>query len=74
MRVQRRHGGLLRRVAAGTGVEEVLGLERRVAGLAEAMAENAVLEELLAVRLAELERALLPRLEQHQRQAREKQV
>ncbi|MBC9733369.1 hypothetical protein [Nocardioides marmotae] len=60
--------GLLRRVAAGTGVEEVLVLERRIDDLAEAVAENAALEAPLTAIVAELEQSLVGPLEHRLRQ------
>lgn len=54
---------LLRRVAAGTGVEDVLDLERRVEELAEAVEENAALETPLTALVVELEQALVAPLE-----------
>lgn len=62
-----RSSGLLRRVAAGTGVEEVLALERQVAAVAEAVAENAALEVPLTAMVAELEQALVGPLEHRAR-------
>ncbi|MDN4162233.1 hypothetical protein [Nocardioides abyssi] len=58
-----RSSEVLRRVAAGTGVEEVLALERRVDRLAEAVEENAALEVPLTAMVAELEQALVAPLE-----------
>lgn len=62
-----RSSTVLRRVAAGTGVEEVLALERRVDRLSEAVAENAALEVPLTAMVAELEQALIGPLEHRAR-------
>lgn len=58
---------LARRVAAGIGLDEVIELRRRVDDLAEAVAENAALEEPLKARVADLERALIGPLEHRRR-------
>lgn len=58
---------LARRVAAGIGLDEVIELRRRVDELAEAVAENAALEEPLKERVADLERALIGPLEHRRR-------
>ncbi|GGO77701.1 hypothetical protein [Nocardioides deserti] len=62
-----RSSGVLRRVAAGTGVEEVLALEKQVDQLAEAIEENAALEVPLTAMVAELEQALVGPLEHRMR-------
>jgi DNA-binding HxlR family transcriptional regulator len=56
-----------RRVASGIGLEQVLRLERSVDAVAEAAAENAVLDVGLEHRVTELERSLVPLLEARQR-------
>ena len=56
-----------RRVASGIGLEQVLRLERSVDAVAEAAAENAVLDVGLDRRITELERSLVPLLESRQR-------
>ncbi|MEV7431550.1 hypothetical protein AB0N29_18195 [Nocardioides sp. NPDC092400] len=71
MRGLPRRSDVLGRVAAGTGVEEVLALEQKVEELAEAVAENAALEVPLAVIVAELEQALVGPLEHRVRLAAE---
>lgn len=58
---------LARRVVAGIGLDEVIDLRRRVDDLAEAVDENAALEEPLRARVADLERALVGPLEQRRR-------
>lgn len=67
MRSRRRAEALARRLAASTGIEEVLRLKRRVEDLTEAVAENAALEVPLAARVAELEQSLIGALEDRQR-------
>ncbi|MDN4174969.1 hypothetical protein QWY28_18545 [Nocardioides sp. SOB77] len=71
MRRLPRSSGVLRRVAAGTGVEEVLALERQVEELADAVAENAALEVPLTAIVAELEQSLVGPLEHRLRQVAE---
>lgn len=63
MRAPRRADDLARRIAAGTGIEDVLRLQRRVDALAESVAENAALEGPLTARVTELELALIEPLE-----------
>lgn len=63
MRRLARPSSLLRRVAAGTGAEEVGHLERRVEELAEAVEENAALEVPLTAIVAALEQSLVEPLE-----------
>ena len=50
----------VRRVAVGIGLHQVIALERAVDDLAEAVAENALLEVGLERRVSELEQSLLP--------------
>ena len=62
--------GVARRVAAGTGLEEVLRLQRRVESLEVAVAENTTLAEPLTAQVAALEQALVVSLEHRVRQVR----
>jgi hypothetical protein len=62
-RIAGRGKDLARRAAAGTGLEEVIHLERRVDALAESVAENRALEDRLTARVADLERLLVGPLE-----------
>jgi hypothetical protein len=66
-RVAGRGRQLAWRVAAGTGLDEVIHLGRRVDVVAEAVAENAALEIPLAACVSELERRLVAPLEARQR-------
>jgi uncharacterized coiled-coil protein SlyX len=50
-------------MAAGTGLEEVLRLQRRVEDLEEAVAENTLLVDPLAAQVTALEQALVDPLE-----------
>ncbi len=59
--------GAARRVASGIGLEQVLRLERTVDAVAEAAEENSVLQAGLERRVSELERSLVPLLEDRQR-------
>jgi hypothetical protein len=59
---------LARRVAAGTGVDELVHLRRRVDALVESVAENRALQAPLTARVAELERRLVGPLEERLRQ------
>ncbi|WP_435743049.1 hypothetical protein [Nocardioides sp. SYSU DS0663] len=67
MRRRLRSPDVLRRVAAGTGVEEVAELARQVEELAEAVEENAALEVPLTALVADLERSLVEPLERRLR-------
>ena len=64
-----RYDAVLARVAAGTGVHDVLALQEQVEALAEAVAENAALEVGLVDRVGSLERSLVAVIEHHGRQA-----
>lgn len=59
MRVPARLDGVARRMAAGTGLEEVLRLRRRVEDLEEAVAENTLLAGPLEAQVTALEQALV---------------
>ncbi|MDP2775630.1 MAG: hypothetical protein Q8O61_18905 [Nocardioides sp.] len=63
LRVPARLDGVARRMAAGTGLEEVLRLQRRVEDLEEAVAENTLLAEgvadSLTAQVTALEQALV---------------
>lgn len=63
VKVPGRLDGVARRVAAGTGLEEVLRLQRRVDDLEEAVAENTLLAGPLAAQVSALEQALVSPLE-----------
>lgn len=63
LKVPGRLDGAARRMAAGTGLEEVLRLQRRVADLEEAVAENTLLAEPLTAQVSALEQALVGPLE-----------
>lgn len=63
MKVPARLDGVARRMAAGTGLEEVLRLQRRVDDLEEAVAENTLLAEPLTAQVTALEQALVGPLE-----------
>lgn len=63
LKVPGRLDGVARRMAAGTGLEEVLRLQRRVDDLEEAVAENTLLAEPLAAQVTALEQALVGPLE-----------
>jgi len=63
VKVPARLDGVARRMAAGTGLEEVLRLQRRVEDLEEAVAENSALAGPLAAQVAALEQALVAPLE-----------
>lgn len=70
MRIPGRLEGVARRVATGTGLEEVLRLQRRVESLEVAVAENSALAEPLEAQVAALEQALVMPLEHRVRQVR----
>lgn len=70
VRVPGRLDGVVRRVAAGTGLEEVLRLQRRIESLEVAVAENTALAEPLEAQVAALEQALVGSLEHRSRQVR----
>ncbi|MFA6576693.1 MAG: hypothetical protein WCS84_14825 [Nocardioides sp.] len=59
LKVPGRFDGVARRMAAGTGLEEVLRLQRRVEDLEEAVAENTALAEPLTAQVTALEQALV---------------
>ncbi len=63
LKVPGRLDGVARRMAAGTGLEEVLRLQRRVNDLEEAVAENTLLAEPLTAQVTALEQALVRPLE-----------
>lgn len=63
LKVPARLDGVARRMAAGTGLEEVLRLQRRVEDLEEAVAENSLLAGPLAAQVTALEQALVGPLE-----------
>ncbi len=65
-----RLGGAARRIAAGTGLDEVLWLQRRVESLEVAVAENSALAEPLTAQVSALEQALVIPLEHRVRQVR----
>lgn len=67
LKVPARLDGVARRMAAGTGLEEVLRLQRRVEDLEEAVAENTLLAEPLAAQVTALEQALVGPLEHRTR-------
>ena len=70
MKVPARLDGVARRMASGTGLEEVLRLQRRVEDLEEAVAENSKLAGPLTAQVAALEQALVGPLEQRVRMLR----
>lgn len=67
LKVPARLDGVARRMAAGTGLEEVLRLQRRVEDLEEAVAENTLLADPLAAQVTALEQALVGPLEHRTR-------
>ncbi|GEP38752.1 hypothetical protein NPS01_24150 [Nocardioides psychrotolerans] len=72
MRSSGRLQGVARRIAAGTGLEEVLRLRRRVESLEVAVAENSALAEPLEAQVAALEQSLVVALEHRVRQVRKR--
>ena len=72
MRSSGRLEGVARRIAAGTGLEEVLRLRRRVESLEVAVAENSALAEPLEAQVTALEQSLVVALEHRVRQVRKR--